>query len=175
MKINLIILSLILALTAIATSLSTNWRPETTKGETAPNFTYETIKGAKGALYDHQEKIVLLHFWATWCAPCLVEFPDLISLAEEQKDNFVILAISADEEKGNIDRFLKKLKHKIPTNFILIQDRDKSISQELYGTYKLPESYLLSKDITIMEKIIGPRQNWNSAEWNQRIKALISE
>lgn len=175
MKINLLILGIILVVTAFATSLLTNHQPVVTAPKAAADFAYTDINGQKGSLYDHQGKIILLHFWATWCAPCVIEFPNLIDLAEGQKDKLVIFAISVDKDKKNINKFFKKLKLEIPANFIVIQDADKAISEELYQTYKLPESTLLSKDLVKIEKIIGPQENWNDDQWNQKISTLSSE
>jgi len=139
----------------------------------APNFTYTTIKGRTGELYDHQGNVVLLHFWATWCAPCLIEFPEIIELADAQQDNLTILAISTDENKADIEKFLKKLKTDIPPNLIIIHDKTKAISHDLYQTIKLPETYILSPNLAIKEKLIGPQKDWSGAILQNTILPLI--
>ena len=190
MKINLIILTALILLTAGWTWQSNRKNNLITENvETlAPDFSYTTIKGLESSLHVHKGKIIFLHFWASWCAPCLVEFPDLLKLAESQKDNLVILAVSTDETKSDIYKFLKQLKTEIPQNVQIIQDVDKVISQDLYQSVKLPETFVILPDHTpsytpdhtpdytpdyiIAEKIIGPQENWNSIIWQRKILRL---
>jgi len=182
MKINLIILGIIIALSAAWGLYSTQRPPQfstplpqnmtETNYTTAPDFTYTTIEEKTGRLSDHQGKVVLLHFWASWCAPCIVEFPEIIELAQSQSENLIILAVSTDDNQSDIQKFLKRLKKKIPANMVIIQDGDKSIAQDLYQTIKLPETYLITPDRKIAKKIVGPQDNWLGDEWREKIVNL---
>lgn len=185
MKINLIILSVIFALSAAWGIFTKNQHPQFSTSHVenapennylpAPDFPYTTMKGKTGKLSDHSGQVVLLHFWASWCAPCIVEFPEIIELAKESGDNLIILAVSTDDNKGDIEKFLKRLKTKIPANMIIIQDVDKVIAQDLFQTIKLPETYLITPDQKIAEKIIGPQDNWRGDEWRNKIKKLSAD
>lgn len=177
MKINIILLTLLVLITAIVTVALRDWTPKnvTYTYPIAPDFAYTSLEGKKNSLHGHKGNVVLLHFWATWCPPCIIEFPDLIDLALKQQKHFTLLAISTDKEKTDIKKFLKKLGKPLPDNFIIIHDRDKNITQALYQTIKLPESQLINTRSQSVEKIIGPQDNWNSPAWNQKIEALISE
>jgi thiol-disulfide isomerase/thioredoxin len=139
----------------------------------ATDFTYTTLKGRTGKLSNHKGHTILLHFWASWCAPCIVEFPELIRLAQAQQDDIIVLAVSTDENKADIQKFLKKLKADIPSNFILIHDQDKTISHDLYQTIKLPETYIISPTLRIRKKLIGPQNNWNSTILQEQILPRI--
>lgn len=180
---NIVILSIFVVATILWTVTSNNRVPPNRETATpsisdkllAPDFTYTTIAGETSSLYDHKGKTILLHFWASWCAPCLAEFPTLIDLAANKKDNFIILAISIDEDKSNIHNFIKRLKKEIPDNFYLIQDDQKKISQDLYQTLKLPETFIILPNLMILEKIIGPQENWNSRQWHNKITKIIGE
>jgi len=139
--------------------------------EQAPIFSYEKINGGRGKLSDHQGNIVLIHFWATWCAPCLEELPDLIDFATSQK-NLTVLAVAVNDTPEKIDRFFEKIGKSVPDNFIIALDPERNISQKLYGTEKLPESFLLTPDHKIVRKIVGAEKNWNSDLWKKRVKSL---
>src|SRR5690625_3213867 len=77
-------------------------------GDTAPNFTLETLDGEEVKLSDYRGQKVLLNFWATWCPPCRAEMPDMQKYHEED-DDAVILAVNLTEtEKSStgVDEFL---------------------------------------------------------------------
>lgn len=172
MKINsLILLGLLLVL--VGWTLYQNKISPPITQRTVPDFNYETLTGAKGNLYDHEGKPIILHFWATWCAPCLKELPTLLELAENQKD-LIILAVAVNDKTAKIQHFLNKMEKPLPTNFFVIEDTDKTISENLYKTYKLPESFLIHPDLSLARKVIGAQENWNNTEWNNEINDLSS-
>lgn len=182
MKLNLLILSLILAIATLLTlwsnkhflTMETAVTTDHTYGP-APLFSYTALNGQKGKLEDHAGKIIMVHFWASWCAPCIIEFPDLIDLAQAEKENLVVLAVTVDENKADIEKFMAQVKKTLPDNFLIIQDAQKNISKKLYGTVKLPETFVIKPDLTITEKITGPQKSWNSRSWRKKITRLSSE
>lgn len=175
MKMNMIILAAFLLAGGLWTGFANNWERSNVPSMTldpAPTFNYTRLDGNAGALADHKGKVVMVHFWASWCAPCVVEFPSLIALAEERRKDLVILAISTDDNKDDIDKFLTKIDIKPPKNFIIAQDAEKAIAEGLYGTMKLPETFLLTPGLAVFEKVTGPEDQWNNREWHRKIDLL---
>ncbi len=128
--------------------------PERTQvGSAAPTFSVAG-RSSEIKLEDFRGKVVLLNFWATWCPPCVHEMPSLENLHQRLRDkDFKILAVSVDEGGWNaIDRFLKQL----PVTLDILLDARGDVSS-LYGTYQLPESYLIDKKGVIVRKYVGPR------------------
>ena len=129
------------------------------KGQPVPDFTFETTNGVSHKLSDFKDKKIIIHFWASWCAPCVVEFPELITLANKQKD-VVILGFSSDRTHQSIDRFFQTRNLDIPDNFLIIHDQKQKITEGKFNVFQLPESFILNSDLTLENHIIGAYQNW---------------
>ena len=84
------------------------WHPEPV---TLPAIPFQGPDGAEMTLADLKGKVVLVNIWATWCAPCVAELPELNHLqAEAGSEKFQVLAISQDREGAAVaGPFLKKL------------------------------------------------------------------
>lgn len=130
------------------------------KGKPISDFSFQTISGQNHHLSDFKDKIVIIHFWASWCAPCIVEFPELINLANTQKD-VVILGFSSDRTEQSIDRFFKTRSLTIPDNFLIIHDEHQKITEDKFSVFQLPESFVLNPDMTLQTHIVGAYQNWH--------------
>ena len=79
-----------------------------TLGATLPDVTGTRLNGDEESLSDYQGRIVLLNFWATWCAPCITALPQLRELVGKlPPDRFTLLAISVDKEVGTVTKFIE--------------------------------------------------------------------
>jgi len=126
-------------------------------GNTAPDFTVQDAD-RKVTLHDLRGKVVVRNFWATWCPPCVEEMPSLVRLQSNLKDRVVVLAISVDEDERSYHSFLKK------NNVDLLTVRDpQQKSNELYGTFKFPETYIIDRNGVVQRKFIGP-VDWTRAD-----------
>ncbi|MFO1519745.1 MAG: TlpA disulfide reductase family protein [bacterium] len=139
------------------------------EGGQAPDFSLADKTGRKISLKDYRGKVVLLNFWASWCGPCVSEMGSLEKLHQHfQGRPFEVVAVSLDEDGWKaIDAFLKK----IPVTFTILLDSDNSVADR-YGTYRVPETYLLNGEGQIVEKILGP-QEWMEGAILKKIEALL--
>lgn len=140
--------------------------------EGVPDFSWTAIDGKSTSISSMKDQPLVLNFWATWCAPCVYEFPKMIQLAQKNPDT-VFLFVSVDKNPEDIERFLKKYgDEEHLKNVVIAHDPQKLISMDLFGTSKYPETFLISKDHKIIDKIIGADIDWLSNDMQQKITAL---
>jgi thiol-disulfide isomerase/thioredoxin len=140
--------------------------------ETAPSFTVTTLDGRTVTLEQYRGRAVVLNFWASWCVPCVAEFPQLVALARALPDDVVILALSNDDERAAIDTFLQRHGQHVQAvaNFIIAHDRDKAVTQDLFQTVRLPESILIDAQGRMREKVVGAVP-WDDPAMQDKLRA----
>jgi peroxiredoxin len=140
-------------------------------GDPAPDFALPDLNGRQMHLADLRGKVVLLNFWGTFCGPCRKEMPALENLhASMQNEGFTVLAVSIDRSEDTVKSFLAKA----PSSFPVLMDSDKAVFRGPYATFSLPLTYLIDKRGTIVAKYLGS-QEWDSAEFRERIRSLARE
>ena len=138
-------------------------------GEKVPDFTLRKDDGQVASLADFRGKILVLNFWASWCGPCVDELPSLKQFAQRYAGKDVtVLGISLDEDPDAYQEFL--LKYEI--NFPNLRNPSHSVSDS-YGTFKLPETYIISRDGYLLNKIIGPT-DWSSQQMLDYVDSLLA-
>jgi peroxiredoxin len=140
-----------------------------TSGDRAPEFQLQKMDNGYVGLSDLRGKVVMLHFWATWCPPCVEEIPTLDRLRHSLigKD-FEMLAVSVDEGgAGAVAPFIQKNGLDVPVLF----DPGRDIAG-LYGTYKFPETYIIDRQGVVRYKAIGPR-DWTDPSNIQILRNII--
>ncbi|MCB9084631.1 MAG: TlpA family protein disulfide reductase [Bdellovibrionaceae bacterium] len=137
-----------------------------------PDFTLNTLAGEPIQLSALKDKVVIVSFWATWCEPCVEEFPSLMNLIREFKGDIILLAISADNTLDELKAFIKAFKADDP-NIKVMWDKDQKVA-DLYGTQVLPESYILGYDNTLIRKIAGV-DKWDSPQALEYFKDIVDK
>jgi thiol-disulfide isomerase/thioredoxin len=115
-------------------------------------------------------KTVLLNFWASWCVPCRVEFPQFVALARRFPETLVILAVSVDSKAADRDKFLEEMGER-PHNLVIIPDPDRIIAQDLFQTLRYPETIIIGPDQTLRDKVAGVVE-WEGDEMLNRLQLV---
>ncbi len=121
--------------------------------------------GSEVALADFRGRVVLLNFWATWCAPCVREMPSLDRLqAALGPEGLDVVAVSEDRKQALAEAFLAE--HELD-NLALYMDRRGAVARA-FGLRGLPTTYLIDREGRLVGGLQGPAE-WDSEE----AKALI--
>lgn len=133
-------------------------------GKPAPDF---TVSDGTSSIHlgDYRGKVVLVNFWATWCAPCIEELPSLLELHHEDP-NLVILAVSVDEDPEAYASFLARRR----VDLITVRDPSESVAK-LFHTEQWPETYTIDRQGFIRRKFVGA-QDWSDPEIRNYLSTL---
>ncbi len=106
-----------------------------------PPFVLNDLRGTDVPLAAQQGRVVLLHFFATWCEPCREELPALRRLVERSAGKpIAVLAISVGEVDARVARFMESM----PVNFPVLLDRERAVAKS-WDVYALPTTYVLDE------------------------------
>lgn len=123
-------------------------RPEV--GSIAPNFELISVAGDYIRLSELQGKMVILNFWATWCAPCILEMPNFQNVHEQYKSELAVVAVNAGESRQVVDAFVGELDLNI--NILLDPGRD---VEKLYYLRGYPTTFFIDSEGVVQVKHIG--------------------
>ncbi len=127
-------------------------------GDAAPPAEIVSLDNRKTSLSSLSGKLVIVHFWATWCAPCRKEMPSLERLAKKlDPSRIVLLGISVDEDTNLVEEF--KLKYGI--RFANHIDSDMAIARGKFGASAFPETFIVGRDGRILRHMVGGHE-WDS-------------
>jgi len=127
-------------------------------GHAAPDFTVQDTD-RKVTLSQFRGQIVVLNFWATWCPPCVEEMPSLVRMQQRMKNKGVtVLAVSVDADEAAYRKFIKD--HGV--DLLTVRDPEQK-SNNLYGTVKFPETYIIDRNGVVRRKFIGA-VDWGEPE-----------
>ncbi len=133
-----------------------------------PETGFTDPQGGTHSLADWRGKVVLLNFWATWCAPCREEMPSLDALqAELGGEDFQVLAIASGHNPAPaIDKFLAEAK---VTHLPVLLDPRQALAREM-GVMGMPVTVLIDRDGQEIARLMG------GADWSsEAAKTLIRQ
>jgi peroxiredoxin len=136
----------------------------------APSLPVSDRAGKKVDLSREKGKLVIIHFLATWCPPCVEEVPALSRFWEKYqgRDDIALYAISVDKDWKTIDQFNAKNPNKLP----LYIDPGASTAKR-FGTTQYPETYIVNKNGRVLERVPGA-VSWDDPDIRKRIEQLLA-
>lgn len=141
--------------------------------EPAPEATFRTRDGETVRLADFQGKVLLVNFWATWCAPCIEEMPTLDALAADMNSkHFQVMAISTD--RGGKEKVETFLKNKLDLTRLDIYLDSKSNLAKAFGLRGMPTTYLIDADGNVIGSLEGAA-HWNSTPVKKLIRHYVEQ
>lgn len=147
-------------------------------GSVAPDFELPLLDGGTIRLSDLRGKVVFLNFWATWCAPCLVEMPDMDRLNNMlDHPDFVMLSVSVDEGGEEV---VRSVLEQYSWSFPVLLDasggsrRLSSRTGKAYGITGVPETFVIDRGGYIVRHESGPR-TWSSSSQVGYFRRMLAQ
>jgi peroxiredoxin len=136
----------------------------------APDFTLRRMDGANLRLQEQRGQVVLVNFWATWCAPCRQEMPHLSRLYEKYRNSgFVLLGVNVDDNARKAAELATSLGLPFPVLF----DTDKAVSR-VYDMNAMPATLLIDREGRVRYIHRGYRDGFEIT-YDQQIRELMKE
>ncbi|MGQ0657439.1 MAG: TlpA family protein disulfide reductase [Chromatiales bacterium] len=118
-------------------------------------------------LADYRGRWVVLHFWATWCAPCVKELPSLDRLSERWKGRAAFFAIAIDEDgEASMRAFARRHDIHMPLLHVRL-----ARAPESYWGWGVPITYIIDPGGQLVARAMGPRE-WDSAAGDRLLSGL---
>jgi len=134
----------------------------------APDFTLTDTAGRTHTLSDYQGKVVIVNFWASWCAPCRKEMPSMQRAWEQLQDrDVVMLAVNWGDDMAAVERFIAGLP---PLEFPLVLGGDEDMISD-WGVKGLPTTLVVDPEGRMALKLIGDAE-WDSPEIMEQVLDL---
>lgn len=139
-------------------------------GGAALDFTLPSNDSNNLRLQEQTGNVMLINFWASWCAPCREEMPYLNAIHNEYADLGVIVwGINVDEKQKDADKAIKRLKVKFPVLF----DSANKVA-ELYKVDAMPTTLIIDRDGNIRYLHRGYQKGYE-LDYEKQIGELLSE
>lgn len=115
-------------------------------------------------LDQYQNKVMLLNFWATWCAPCIEEMPSLQKLSTLLPADSIVFVLASNESAKRIAAF--QAGQTSTFQFVQLEN------MEELGVQVLPTTYVIDRKGEVVFSEVG-KQQWDSPEYVERLKRII--
>lgn len=122
------------------------------EGDTAPDVLLLMTDGEQRALSSYRGKVVVLDFWATWCAPCRFTMPKMIDFHNRHKgENVEVISVAVDvTSREEIDQFIKEM----GVNYPIAVDSNAEV-KKAFEIKNLPTLFVIGKEGNILLRMEG--------------------
>jgi peroxiredoxin len=120
------------------------------EGQKTPAFTLPDLSGKQVSLSRYEGNVVLLDFWATWCAPCRRAHPELQELYKTYKDEGLVILGINNESRQTARKYMQENNYTFPT----LLDTTDSVARE-YGVSAIPYYFVVDRQGNISSRIVG--------------------
>jgi len=140
-------------------------------GFLAPKFFLKNLQGNYDGPENYKGKVVILNFWATWCAPCRIEMPSFENLYRRYRsEGLVVLAVSIDKDaEAKIRSFVDMQNLSFP---VLLDSAGEA--EKLYPSFSIPFTYVIDKTGRVVARVDGAK-NWESKETFEAVEHLLKQ
>ena len=168
-----------LALGLLAGSCTSRPSSNGTRGGSAPpgsnwsEFKLPDFQGKPNNSADWKEPVLVLHFWASWCTPCLEELPEFVRFAARYGSDSRVRFVAVNLDSSTTDALAVLQSDGLPKNLLSLWDEKKMLPERL-GSYQFPETYLVSSERRVLHKWVGA-QDWAQVNLNNWLPAVNSK
>lgn len=136
----------------------------------APDFSLQSLDGSTVRLSDLKGQVVLINFWATWCAPCREEMPLLDAIYQKYNRLGVeLLGINVEDDASGAQEYLNET----PVTFPILFDPDGRVSKQ-YQVKAMPSTILVDRHGNVRHIHYGYKPGYEN-DYQDQIRALVRE
>jgi peroxiredoxin len=135
----------------------------------APALRLPDLAGSTTDLARFRGRLVVLNFWASWCAPCVHEMPSLEGLHRALgPEGLVVVGVSVDDDEGALRRFVEEQ----GITFPVLWDPGGRQAAAVFGTLAFPTTFVIDRDGILRRRYVGPTQ-WDAPSALEYFRKLM--
>jgi thiol-disulfide isomerase/thioredoxin len=143
-------------------------------GSAAPPITAEPVGGQGPTnLKDASGKVVIVDFWATYCAPCKKSFPKYQEMVDQFSGELAFIAVSVDDPEDATQEQLQEFAKETGVKFAIVWDKDKSTTRR-YNPSRMPTSFVIDK-AGVVRHVHAGYESGEEGGIVEEIEALLGE
>ena len=124
--------------------------PPSANGDPAPEIAFTYFDGSAGTLDDFAGTPLVVNFWASWCAPCVAEMPDIEDVFQDVSADVAFLGFNVTDSRGDADELIERT----GVTYTIAEDPNGEIHRAFRG-FAMPTTILIAADGTVTRSHAG--------------------